>query len=85
MKVFNRNLCQTIADNSAKAVVAAVLLILHRRKWHKENIIKFYQDIIGVLEQPPIFGKYMQDYDMQRFLTEKYGIDFERVKLRIKI
>lgn len=73
-----------VGDDVACNTIAVVLLVLHFRKWHKEDIKKFFDDIIGIIDRPPVFGKYLMSGDVKAFLTEKYGIDWERVHLKFE-
>lgn len=72
------------ADNFAKSVIAAVLLTMHRRGRTKKYIQDLFDDILDVLNQPQVFGKSMTDIEVIKFITEEYGIDFERVHLRLE-
>lgn len=73
------------ADEAARSVVSAVLLVLHRRKWHADKICKLYDDIIALIDMPPVFGERLSDVDVQRYITEKYGIDFGRLHLNVTV
>ena len=73
------------AKDAAKSVIGAVLMVCHLRKWHKERIIKLFDDILAVMDMPEICGKTMTDYDVQQFITKKYGIDFDRVHINFEV
>ena len=71
-------------NNFAKAVIAAVLLAMHRRGRTKKYIQELFEDILLVLDQPVIEGVEMTNIDVESFISEKYGIDFERVNVRLE-
>ena len=73
-----------VADDVTCNAIAAVLTVLHMRKWHKDQISKLYDDVIGILDQPPILGKNLMSEDVKEFLTKKYGIDWSRVHIRLE-
>lgn len=73
-----------IMDRGAASIIAAVLLVLDQRKWHKEKIIKFYEDILYILDFPQLLGKELHDYDVKKYLTKKYGIDFSKVNVKVR-
>lgn len=68
----------------AQSVIAAVLLAMHRRGRTKKYIQDLYADILDVLNQPPVFGKDMTDTEVMQYLTDEYGIDFNKVHLRLE-
>lgn len=73
-----------VADDIARAVLGVVLYVLHLRKWHKDKIIKFFNDVVSIINMPPAFGKYANDKEIRAFIETKYGIDFSKVHLNIE-
>lgn len=81
-EVYKYNVWKECSEDIAKSIILAVLFIADRRKWHKENVLKLYEDIIDLLEKPiMIFGRQVSSIDMEAYIVKKYGIDLSRVKL----
>lgn len=75
-----------IADDVAKATIAAVIAVFDRRKRTPEYIAKFYEDLLFVLDYPDIFGEEkLHSESTKEELAEKYDIDFGRIKLKKRI
>ena len=74
------------ADNAFPAVMAAVLYVLYKyRKWHKEDCVKLYNEVCDLLAMPPIFGKPLDDLEIEQYLTEKLGIDWDKIRKAVQI
>ena len=72
-----------IADDVAKATIAAVIAVFDRRKRTPEYIAKFYEDLLFVLDYPDIFGEEkLHSESTKEELARRYGIDFGRIKLK---
>jgi hypothetical protein len=81
-EVYRYNVWKECSEDIAKSMILAVLFIADRRKWHKDKVMKLYEDIIDLLENPiMIFGKQVSSIDMEAYIVKKYGIDLSRVKL----
>ena len=65
------------------ATVAA-LTVQVRRGRSKEYIQKLYDDMVCVYDTPEIFGKAIYLTDLKNSLEKEYGIDFERINVRIE-
>lgn len=72
------------SDDVTKAVIAAVLLVMHRRGRTKKYIQELFSDILGVLEQPAVLGHQMTDIEVKKFITEQYGINFNEVHMQVE-
>ncbi len=72
------------SDDVTKAVIAAVLLVMHRRGRTKKYIQELFSDILGVLEQPAVLGHQMTDIEVKEFISEQYGIDFNEVHMQVE-
>ena len=72
------------ADFIAQSAIAAVLLTMHRRGRSKKYIQDLFNDILDVLNQPQIFGKQMTDTEVRQYMTDEYGIDFDKVHLQLE-
>lgn len=71
-------------DEIAKAVASAFLVIFDKRKYSKKYAQKLFDEFIGILELPEIFGKSVSSGDVIKTVIDDYGIDPDRVKLRIE-
>lgn len=81
-EVYKYNVWKECSEDIAKSMILAVLFIVDRRKWHKDKVLKLYEDIIDLLENPiMIFGRQVSSIDMEAYIVKKYGIDLSRVKL----
>lgn len=76
---------QTALECTAPAVTAAVLFVLYRRGWHKDKLISLYQEIVGFFKYPQYFGKYLTDIEIQEYLTDKIGIDWNDLTKAVKV
>lgn len=72
------------ADDIGKAMAGAMIAVLHKRKRTKRYIQQFFDDLIFVLECPEILGKELHAEKMKAEFTKLYGIDFERVKVKVE-
>lgn len=68
------------------AVFATIvaLSVLHRRERSKAFIRSFFDEMCFIFDAPPVMGKEIRMTDMQKVLEEKYGIDFDRIKLHLE-
>jgi hypothetical protein len=68
------------------AVFATIvaLSVLHRRERSRTFIRSFYDEMCLIFDAPPVMGKEIRMTDMQKVLEEKYGIDFDRIKLHLE-
>ena len=65
---------KTIADT------VAFIGVLHRRELSEGYIRKFYEDFLLILDCPEVFGNPVKSDELQKLYSEKYKIDFERIK-----
>ncbi len=72
------------SDDVARAIIAAVLLVMHRRGRTAKYIQELFSDILCVLDQPKIMGHQMTDIEVREFISEQYGIDFGRVHMQVE-
>lgn len=79
------NLSRQAADTAFPAVVAAVLYVLYRRGWHKDKLLKLYDDVCAFLTFPVIFGKELSNEDVQEYLEKRIGIDWNKIRKSIRI
>ncbi len=65
------------------ATVAA-LMVQVRRGRSKEYIQKLYDDMVCIYDTPEVFGKAIYLTDLKNMLEKDYGIDFNRINVRIE-
>lgn len=73
------------ANNAFPAIMAAVLLVLYKRGWHKDRLLKLYDDVCDLLVMPPVFGKNFDDREIEKFLADKLGIDWNKMRDCIQV
>ena len=69
-------------DDVAQQTIAAVLYAYHLQGWRTKRIRRMFENIISILEMPPTINGSVEGTNLMNFLQDKYGIDFERVKLQ---
>jgi len=69
-----------IVNDIVKAATVAFIGVLHRRELSEGYIRKFYEDFLLVLDCPEVFGSPVKSDELQKLYSEKYKIDFERIK-----
>lgn len=73
------------ANSAFPAIMAAVLYVLYKRGWHKDRLSKLYDDVCALLAMPSIFGKHLDDVQIEKYLTDKIGIDWNKIRECIQI
>jgi hypothetical protein len=73
------------ADSAFPAVMAAVLFVLYKRGWHKDRLLKLYDDVCAFLAMPAVFGKHLDDRQIEDYLEKKIGIDWSKIRKCIQI
>lgn len=82
----NRNLSRQMVDAAFPAVMAAVLYVLHLRRWHKDRIVKLYDDVCALLAVPiGLRGRYLDDRQTEEYLSRQYGIDWDKIRKSVQI
>ena len=69
-------------------VICAVLYILIKRGWHKENLKKLWDDIYALYTMPEILGHSLKDTDVVPYVSKYIGLtvkDWERLQDGIKV
>lgn len=76
---------KVIADDIGKAMAVAMIAVCERRGRKADYIKKFYEDLIFILDYPEVFGKKsLNSSEMMDEYARKYGIDFNRVQLKVE-
>lgn len=73
------------ANSAFPAVMAAVIFVLYKRGWHKDRLLKLYDDVCAFLAMGTIFGKCFDDEQVKSYLVKKIGIDWSKIKSCIQI
>ena len=84
-KAESMAISRTAADSAFPAIMAAVLFVLYKRGWHKDRLIKLYDDVCALLTMPSIFGQYLDDRQIEEYLTKQVGIDWDKIRSAIRI
>lgn len=79
------NLSKQATDNAFPAIMAAVLFVLYKRGWHKDKCVKLYDDVCALLSMPPVFGKHLDDRQIEAYLEDKLGIDWNKIRNSVEI
>lgn len=81
-----RDLSRQMVDAAFPAVMAAVLYVLHLRRWHKDRIVKLYDDVCALLAVPiGLRGKCLDDRQVEEYLARVYGIDWDKIRQSVQI
>lgn len=81
-EVYRYNVWKECSEDIAKSMILAVLFIADRRKWHKDKVMKLYEDIIDLLENPiMIFGKQVSSIDMEAYIVKNTALTLAELSL----
>jgi hypothetical protein len=72
------------SDAVARGIMIAFVAALDRRQYSKQYIRKMYEDMLLILDYPEVFGKQIESEELAKEFSEKYGIDFDRARLKIE-
>ena len=79
-------LSREAADHAFPAIMAAVLFVLYKhRHWHKDKLVKLYDDVCDLLVMPSVFGQYLDDRQIEQYLADKLGINWDKIRNCIRI
>ena len=85
-KMENIAISRQAADSAFPAVMAAVLYVLYKRGWHKDRLLKLYDDVCVFLALPPLlYGKVFNDIEIEKYLEDALGIDWSKIRKSIQI
>jgi anthranilate phosphoribosyltransferase len=62
-----------------KTTVAEVLYNMRERGRTKDEILEFYEDMVNLDYRKNLYNKTINNYDVLAFISEQYGIDFDRL------
>lgn len=70
------------ANDLLASGIAIVLRILELRGWHKDRLVKLFNEYVYAVSTPfEVLGREVDDKHIIESLTEKYGIDFGRIQV----
>ena len=72
------------SDSVARGIMIAFVSVLDRRKYSKQYIRKMFEEMLLILDYPEVFGKQLESEELAQVFSEKYDIDFDRVRLKIE-
>lgn len=72
------------SDDIAKAVTSAFIAVFKRRGYSKKYVQKLFNEFLLILDMPEIFGKQISSNFVMETVKNEYGIDLDRVKLRLE-
>lgn len=71
-----------VKDGVAQQTVAAMLYAYHLRGFRKKRLHEMYERVLSIINMPPVVGNQISGNDLIDFLTNEYGIDFDRIRLK---
>lgn len=72
-------LFRLFAGSGAVSMLAAVLMVLYRRGWHKEDLIRLYEDI-RIFMRMDVFGRKTTNGEAVDYVRQKLGIDIAEIQ-----
>lgn len=75
-------------ESAVKSAVAGFLYTRIRKGWHKDRLKALWNDILALYQCPPVFGKYLDDTDVIKYVSEYIGLtdeDWSELQNSIKI
>lgn len=82
--LIDYNVFLSFKDGIARQMVAAMLYAYHLKGYREKRINDMFEEFIRVNSMPELFGKAIEADDIMTFLTKTYGVDFERIVLRVE-
>lgn len=68
-------------ESAADWSCCIALSVLERMGATSDDIKSFFDDFVFIADMPELFGKKITADDTMKRLEERYGIDFERIKI----
>lgn len=76
---------QYAAPELMAQAIAVMLLAMSKRGYGKRRLNYFYDWYVSLMNMPAeMLGKTPKTFDAVKYVQEKYGIDFDRVKPKFK-
>lgn len=70
-----------VKDGVAQQTAAAMLYAYHLLGYRKKRLQEMYERMLSIINMPPVVGNQLEGNDLIDFLTNEYGIDFDRINL----
>lgn len=80
--LFQYQLYEAVMNDMMKQAITAMIAVCEKRRYKKQYIQRWYNDILMVLELPDILGKQLNSNEMMAEYAKKYDLDFDRIKVR---
>lgn len=78
-------ICKISAENQTVEVVATFMYLFYEQHWHKDRVQKYFDMICEIYERPAVFGKTIKGRDVVKFVSEKYDLDFSKLKPKFEV
>lgn len=75
---------ENAAYSMAIFATIAALSVQHRRGRSAAYIRKFFDEMCFIFDYPEFFGKRLDMIEMKQFFENRYGIDFNKIKLHLE-
>lgn len=75
---------ESIAADVVKQTVAMVLYSFHVKGWREKRINDLYEQILAIINLPKVFGEEVTCESCMEQLTERYGVDFDRIQPNVE-
>ena len=59
-----------------------MLYAYHLRGFRKKRLQEMYERCLSIINMPPVVGNQIEGNALIDFLTNEYGIDFDRIRLK---
>lgn len=73
----------TNLNDTVRSAVAIVLFVVIQRGWHRDRVVKLFNDIASAINTPiNVFGKEVDDLYVQDYISKRYPeIDFSKINV----
>ena len=72
-------------NSTFQTVLSIVLYVVIKRGWHRDAVVKLFNDVIDAVNTPiKVFGKELDDLYVQEYIMKNYPeIDFSKAKINL--
>lgn len=73
----------TNLNDTMRSAVAIVLFVVIQRRWHRDRVVKLFNDIASAINTPiNVFGKEVDDLYVQDYISKRYPeIDLSKINV----
>ena len=82
---YTIDLCKKVARQQTIETVATMFYIKHLQGWKKQQIQKYFDDIVILYNTPSVFGKTIKGNELVDFIAKKYDLDFSRLQPKFEV